>query len=172
MTTAPAGRGPAPYRVAVVCLGNICRSPIAHVVLADRVAAAGLDVEVVSAGTAGWHVGKPMDERSAHVLTQAGYDASRHRGRQVTAGDLDALDLVLAMDTQNLADLRDLGAPDDRLLLFRAFDPEGPGDVDDPYYGGADGFTTTLAVVERTADALVDALAAVAPAAPAAGGAR
>lgn len=162
MTSAPAGRGPAPYRVAVVCLGNICRSPIAHVVLADRVAAAGLDVQVVSSGTPGWHVGKPMDERSARVLGDAGYDATQHRGRQITADDLDGLDLVLAMDAANLADLRDLGVPADRLLRFRDFDPAGPGDVDDPYYGGADGFTTTLAVVERTADALVDALAAVA----------
>ena len=76
--------GGAPYRVAVVCLGNICRSPMADVVLTDRVEAAGLAdrVEVVSAGTGGWHVGGPMDRRAAALLTTHGYDASRHVAQQ------------------------------------------------------------------------------------------
>ena len=81
----PAPRDPATYRVAVVCLGNICRSPIADVVIEDRLAAAGLagTVTVESFGTGPWHVDEPMDERSARVLREAGYDATRHRGRQV-----------------------------------------------------------------------------------------
>jgi protein-tyrosine phosphatase len=76
------------YRVAVVCLGNICRSPMAAVVLSDRVERAGLsdEVEIVSSGTGGWHVGGPMDERAARVLTTHGYDATRHRARQFDAG--------------------------------------------------------------------------------------
>ena len=151
------------YRIAVVCLGNICRSPMAHVVLEDRLARAGLAdrVEVISAGTADWHVGKPMDRRAAALLTEHGYDATRHRAQQSDLDLLDGVDLVLAMDADNHADLQAL---DDRLevRLFRDFDPlarDGDRDVPDPYYGGDDGFEEVLAMVERTADALVDRLA-------------
>ena len=78
---------PGRYRIALVCLGNICRSPMAHVVLEQRLAEAGLDdrVEVASSGTGGWHVGDPMDERAAATLAAAGYDPSRHRARQYDA---------------------------------------------------------------------------------------
>jgi protein-tyrosine phosphatase len=156
----------APYRIAVVCLGNICRSPMADVVLEDRLERAGLGdrVEVVSAGTGGWHVGSPMDRRAAALLTAHGYDASRHRAQQFgTDGFADA-DLVLAMDADNHADLLATASGEDaaKLVMFRAFDPraEGPGphDVPDPYYGGDAGFEQVLAMVERTADALVAAL--------------
>jgi len=167
--TAPVPQLPTPlvpgrYRVALVCLGNICRSPVADVVLTARVAAAGLDdrVSVISAGTGDWHVGEPMDRRSAATLTDAGYDASSHRAQQVRASWLAECDLVLAMDATNLADLRALaGATTDpaRVRLFRDFDPDEPGaDVPDPYFGGPDGFTAVLATVERTCEALVDGL--------------
>lgn len=162
----PAPRDPATYRVAVVCLGNICRSPIADVVIEERLAAAGLagTVTVESFGTGPWHVGQPMDERSARVLREAGYDATRHRGRQVTAAHAGRFDLVLGMDSANVADLVEL-LPGDaaRVRRFRDLDPEGPGDVPDPYAGGPEGFTSTLAVVERTADALVDRLVPTLP---------
>lgn len=172
----PGGR----YRVVLVCRGNICRSPIAAVVLADRVRRAGLEVEVESAGTGGWHVEDPMDERAAAVLTAHGYDAGGHRARQIEAGWFDegagagagaGHDLVLVMDESNLGDVLELrgdGAPhgpDDRVRLFRDFDPQGgptagPADrvVPDPYYGAADGFEEVLAMVERTADGLVAVL--------------
>jgi len=159
----PSARRPGGYRVAVVCLGNICRSPMAHVVLEARLADAGLGdvVEVTSSGTGGWHVGDPMDRRAAATLTTAGYDASRHRARQWTGSDTDDADLVLAMDGQNLADL---AGPTARTRLFRDFDPRDPGsDVPDPYYGGDSGFEEVLAMVERTATALVDALRAEQP---------
>lgn len=151
----PPARRPGHYRVAVVCLGNICRSPMAHVVLEKRLADAGLDdhVEVTSFGTGGWHVGDPMDRRAAATLSSAGYDASRHRARQWAGNDAD---LVLAMDAANLADI---GGRTDRVMLFRDFDPVAPGgDVPDPYYGGDSGFEEVLAMVERTAAALVAAL--------------
>ncbi len=169
MTNAlPPPRTAGRYRVALVCLGNICRSPIADVVLRDRVAAAGLGdrVEVVSAGTGDWHVGHPMDERAADTLRAEGYDGSAHRAQQIPAAWLAEQDLLLAMDAQNLADIRLVGQVDDgRLRLFRDFDPAGPGDVPDPYYGGDDGFRDVLTTVERTCDALVEALAdALAPA--------
>ncbi|MBM7516858.1 low molecular weight protein-tyrosine-phosphatase [Nocardioides nitrophenolicus] len=165
MLAVPPPRTPGRYRVALVCLGNICRSPMADVVLAARVAEAGLDdrVEVVSAGTGTWHVGEPMDRRAAALLTTEGYDASRHRAQQVLASWLDEQDLVLAMDRDNLRDLRALGDADpDRVRLFRDFDPAEPGgEVPDPFFGGDEGFGTVLAMVERTSAALVTAVAGV-----------
>lgn len=152
--------GGSPYRIAVVCLGNICRSPMAEVVLTRRVEQAGLAerVAVASAGTGDWHVGEPIDERAGATLLAAGYDPSRHRARQLDAGWLDH-DLVLAMDAANLADIRGLVAGEPgHVRMFRDFDPEGPGDVPDPWYGGPDGFDQVLAIVERTAAALVVAL--------------
>ena len=174
-----------PYRVAVVCLGNICRSPIGEAVLTAKLARAGLGdrVEVTSSGTGGWHVGEPMDRRAAAVLAAHGYDGSQHRASQLEASSLQRYDLVLAMDESNHADIGDLvrdachlqscADPDDahdprspasasgRLRMFREFDPRatsGDRDVPDPYYGGDDGFTHVLATVERTADAIVTAL--------------
>ena len=156
-----------PYRIALVCLGNICRSPMADVVLNDRLAASGLDrtVEVVSAGTGDWHVGNPMDRRAAALLTSHGYDATQHRAQQFTARWFEEHDLVLAMDESNVADLRaefgDALDDPDRLMLFREFDPrgrDGDREVPDPYYGGDDGFATVLAMIERTCEEIVAAL--------------
>jgi low molecular weight protein-tyrosine phosphatase len=155
------------YSIALVCLGNICRSPIAHVVLERKLADAGPPgrrVSVESSGTGDWHVGEPMDQRAADTLTAAGYDASVHRARQVDPDLLARNDLVLAMDEANLRDLRRL-LPDaevrDRILLFRSFDPEPSDDVavPDPWYGGQRGFDEVLAIVERTTDTLVALLA-------------
>jgi protein-tyrosine phosphatase len=157
-TQVPEPREPGRYRIALVCLGNICRSPTAHVVLERRLAEAGLDdrVEVASSGTGGWHVGNPMDHRAAATLTAAGYDPTRHRARQYDATWPEAYDLVLVMDEANLADVGGRGT---RIGLFRDFDPVDPGAaVPDPYYGGTDGFEEVLAMVERTSDAIVGAL--------------
>ena len=156
----PAPRTPGHYRVALVCLGNICRSPMADVVLSAQVEEAGLAamVEVASCGTGGWHVGDPMDQRAAATLTGAGYDASRHRARQFDPTWLDEHDLVLAMDRSNLDDVTGTGSTTgtDRVRLFRDFDPVDPGgEVPDPYYGGHAGFEEVLTMVERTAAAIV-----------------
>jgi protein-tyrosine phosphatase len=156
------------YRVALVCLGNICRSPIADVVVNAALAEAGLSdrIEVTSCGTGTWHVGEEMDTRAAAVLTRAGYDGSRHRAQHFGADWYDH-DLILVMDHANLADvLADLPADrHDRVRLFRAFDPEvdatDPADVPDlpdPFYGGPEGFDEVLDIVERTAHRLVDEL--------------
>ena len=139
-----------------MCLGNICRSPMAHVVLERRLAEAGLDdrVAVASSGTGDWHIGHPMDTRAAATLTAAGYDPTRHRAQQWDAGWNEHHDLLLAMDEQNLADL---GGRGERVWLFRDLDPVEPGsEVPDPYYGGDGGFEEVLAMVERTSDGLVD----------------
>jgi protein-tyrosine phosphatase len=151
----------------MVCLGNICRSPMADVVLTQRVDDAGLAgrVAVASCGTGDWHVGSPMDERAAAVLRAHDYDPSAHRAQQLSASWLSANDLVLAMDATNLADVRRLeaepgeGAEPGRVRLFGDFDPVRPGgEVPDPYYGGEQGFQEVLAMVERTCAALVSAL--------------
>jgi len=147
-----------PYRIHLVCLGNICRSPTAHVVLERRLADAGLGdaVEVTSSGTGGWHVGKQMDPRAAATLTASGYDPSRHRAAQYDGGLAASYDLVLVMDEANLADV---GGRSERVGLFRDHDPVDPGSaVPDPYYGGDDGFEEVLTMVERTTDAIVAAL--------------
>lgn len=126
--------GPAPYRIGLVCLGNICRSPMADVVLNELLDRAGLAERVVvdSCGTGGWHVGEPMDRRAAATLMAADFDPSGHRAQQVDADWLER-DLLLAMDGANLADLADLDAPvSDRVRLFRDYDPVGSGDVPDP----------------------------------------
>jgi protein-tyrosine phosphatase len=154
------------YRIALVCLGNICRSPMAEVVLTSLVEDAGLAdrVEVVSSGTGDWHVGKPMDRRAAATLTAHGYDASRHRAQQFRSTWLDECDVVLAMDAANRADL----GPGDagRVLMFRDFDPrvddaDGDRDVPDPYYGEDDGFEHVLGIVRRTASEIVEQLRGV-----------
>jgi protein-tyrosine phosphatase len=155
------------YRLALVCLGNICRSPMAHVVLEARLAEAGLDdrVEVRSAGTGGWHVGGPMDERAAAILRRTDYDPTRHRAQQFDRDWFAEVDLVLAMDTANLEDLRTLLPPDvepDRLGRFRDHDPsarDDDRDVPDPYFGGDDGFDLVLDLVERTCMTLTDRIA-------------
>jgi protein-tyrosine phosphatase len=152
----PPASAPGSYRIELVCLGNICRSPTAHVVLAERLTEAGLGavVEVSSSGTGDWHVGQPMDRRAAATLTTAGYDATRHRARH--RDPTEAVDLVLVMDDANLADL---GGRTPRVAKFRDFDPVDPGsDVPDPYSGKDDGFEEVLTMVERTATTIVEAL--------------
>ncbi len=159
MTNLAPPRTPGRYRIALVCLGNICRSPMAHVVLESRLADAGLGdrVEVASSGTGGWHVGNPMDHRAAATLGAADYDPTRHRARQYDATWPETYDAVLVMDEANLVDV---GGRTDRVGLFRDFDPiDRGGEVPDPYYGGDDGFEEVLAMVERTSDAIVAALA-------------
>ena len=150
----------------MVCLGNICRSPMAEVVLAARLERAGLggEVEVVSAGTGDWHMGQPMDRRAAALLTAHGYDGSRHRAQQFATAWFEDCDLILAMDAANRSDIAALlpeNADGSRVRMFREFDPRAADDdrdVPDPFYGEDDGFDTVLAMVERTAAALVTAL--------------
>lgn len=154
-------------RIALVCLGNICRSPTADVVLDSLLTDAGRDdVQVASCGTAGYHVGEPMDPRTARVLTASGYDPTRHRARQFGPSWFDH-DLILAMDRSNLADILRVLPTErhDRVRLFRSYDPEVPPgapvpDVPDPWYGGPAGFEEVLAIVERTSRSLVDQLPA------------
>ena len=158
-------------RILFVCLGNICRSPTAEGVVRQKLQAAGLGdgVDVESAGTGGWHVGHPPDERATAAARARGI-ALESRAQRFEPGHFDDFELILAMDRQNLADLRAL-APDPgaaaKLHLFREFDPEavaaGELEVPDPYYGGEDGFEDVLDIVERAADGLVAEIRASRP---------
>ncbi len=149
----------ASVRVLMVCLGNICRSPTAHIVFAQRVLEAGLQerVRVDSAGTGDWHIGHPPDARSQTAAAQRGYDMSALRARQVRARDFQDFDLLLAMDENNLRDLQRLAPPEHRhkLRLFMDFADLEERSVPDPYYGEAQDFQRVLDLVETAADGLL-----------------
>lgn len=130
------------FRITTVCLGNICRSPIAAAVLAEEFA--DLDVAVDSMGTGGWHVGQNADPRALAALARAGYDLD-HVARQASAQLLEQSDLVLAMDADNLRELQRMGV---EAVLIRSFDPAADdAEVPDPYYGGADGFDDVVEMI-------------------------
>lgn len=155
------------YRVCVVCLGNICRSPTAEALIRTELEAAGLadKVSVESAGTGDWHLGDRMDRRAAAELRRRGYDGSAHRARQIGPDWLERFDLLIAMDSSNLANLRRMaaGQPDvaGRIRLFRSFDPAAPAgaEVPDPYDGGPDDFAAVFDLMQAAARGLVRQLA-------------
>ena len=168
MTRAPLPEpraGGRPYRVCFVCTGNICRSPMADVVLrwmADRSGLAGR-LAVSSAGTGPWHEGEPMDPRARRALAAAGYADHGHVAHQVDPSTLVELDLLVALDRrhrQTLASLVPQTSLEDRLVLLRSFDPRAGGalDVPDPFYGEADDFARCLRMVEGGCRGLADAL--------------
>ncbi|WP_418275828.1 low molecular weight protein-tyrosine-phosphatase [Isoptericola jiangsuensis] len=158
-----------PYRVMTVCTGNICRSPMAEIVLRDRFEAAGLGDQVVvdSTGVSDEEHGNPVDDRAVRVLADHGYPTGEgHRARQVTPSELAARDLVLAMTSQHARRLRAMAGPGAAVVrLYRSFDPAAPQagpldehllDVDDPWYGDEAGFSTTMAEIEAAADGVVE----------------
>lgn len=156
------------YRIATVCLGNICRSPIAEAVLAKHfsTAALRLPVQVESAGTTGWHAGEPADARAQAALQRAGY-AHAHRARRFQPDWFDHLDLIVAMDYSNLRDLRAMtDDPDiqERIRMLRSFDPvlmhlpenDPQLEVPDPYYGEAKDFDDVVEMIEFAAPGVID----------------
>jgi protein-tyrosine phosphatase len=151
-------------RILFVCLGNICRSPTAEGVMRHKLRGAGLaeDVDVESAGTGGWHVGHPPDERATVAAAGRGIDLES-RAQRFEQFHFDDFDLIVAMDRQNLEDMRSVAPHADaegKLHLLREFDPlaveAGQLEVPDPYYGGTGGFEDVLDMVERACDGLLD----------------
>ena len=147
-------------KVLMVCLGNICRSPTAHAVFAQRVGAAGLihRIEVDSAGTGDWHIGHKPDNRAREAGARRGYDLDSLRARQVCADDFSRFDYILAMDENNLRYLQQLSHPQLRhkIRLFMEFSDSKERAVPDPYYGGPEGFEQVLDLVEAASDGLLD----------------
>jgi len=153
-----------PIRIQFVCLGNICRSPLAKAVFRNKVEEAGLDdhFEISSSGTSNYHVGEKADNRMRQTAERHGLSLEDHRGSQFQAEDLEAYDHIFAMDKSNLNDILHLDEDDEygaKVRLFREFDPE-PGDyqVPDPYHGGREGFENVYDIVERTSDMLLHRL--------------
>ncbi len=154
--------GSARPAILFVCLGNICRSPLAEAAFRREAERIGLDVVVDSAGTGDWHVGEPPDPRAIAVARTNGIDISGYRGRQVAPGDFERFDHVVALDRANLAKLRASRPPGSRAELSLLLDhvPGREGEpVADPYYGADEGFDTTWADVTAGARALARRLA-------------
>ncbi|MCU1733890.1 MULTISPECIES: low molecular weight protein-tyrosine-phosphatase [unclassified Pseudomonas] len=146
-------------RVLFVCLGNICRSPTAEGVLRHQLTEAGLAdvIEVASAGTGDWHVGKQPDSRTRRAAQLRGYDLSSQRAQQVRVEHFNEYDLILAMDKSNLANLQSLrpGHASAELDLFLRRYDGAIDEVPDPYYGGEQGFEQVLDLIETACRGLV-----------------
>ncbi len=151
-------------KILFVCLGNICRSPLAHAVFEDMVKKAGREdeFEIESCGTGAWHVGSLPDERMRAEAAKHGIEMT-HRGRTLQVLDFEYYDLILPMDLSNKQNLLDkaLGDDKDKIKLFRSFDPlaeDEYAEVPDPYYGGKEGFSNVYKIVERTCENMLKAL--------------
>jgi len=152
--------------VLFVCLGNICRSPLAEGIFRKLVSEAGLETrfDIDSAGTGAWHVGERPDARAEMVANQHGVHLAS-RARQISEDDLRHFDWIIAMDRENLRNIErmaDAIGSDAEIRLLRDFDEEGTGDeVPDPYYGGASGFENVFEMVHRSCLTLLERLKTV-----------
>jgi len=151
-------------RICFVCLGNIVRSPLAENLFLHQARQVGVSdqFEVDSAGTGAWHIGESPDSRMRRVAASHGLKYTG-RARQICPEDLENFDLIIAMDRENLADLRHLARTpqaSQKVRLLREFDPHGGPQVGvpDPYYGGIDGFEEVYQIVERSTKKLLDAI--------------
>jgi len=143
--------------VLFVCLGNICRSPLAEAALRQECARAGLNIRIDSAGTGDWHVGQPPDERAQAAAARHGVDIGDLRGRQVSVADFHDFDHIIALDNQNLRDLttmRPAGSDATLSLLCDHVADRTGDDVADPYHGRDDDFDQTWAEVTVAAAAI------------------
>lgn len=139
-----------------VCLGNICRSPLAEGIAREVAKKRGLEIRVDSAGTSGWHIDEAPDSRSVAVAKKYGIDISELKGRKVNAYSDSEFDLIVAMDGQNYRDLERFNFGD-KLVLMGDFGLNGR-DIPDPYYGGSDGFENVYKMLESAINALFDSL--------------
>ena len=146
----------------MVCLGNICRSPMAAAVLANRASElVSPKIIVTSSGTSSWHVGEGAHQLSEKVWTLAGYQHT-HVARQFQPHHFDEIDLILAMDESNLANILKMAPSDEhraKVALLRSFDPEADSqEVPDPWGNPIESYQEVLAMVERSVSGLLDAL--------------
>ena len=148
-----------PLKILFVCLGNICRSPTAHGIFEKMVVDAGLQESIMidSAGTGDWHIGKSPDPRASEAASLRNHDLSHLVARQVRPEDFLEFDYILAMDKQNLWDLKAMALPEfnGRLELFLEYGSSDLEEVPDPYSGGREGFEQVLDLVEDAAQGLL-----------------
>ncbi|OUS23564.1 protein-tyrosine-phosphatase [Thalassotalea sp. 42_200_T64] len=147
--------------VLFVCMGNICRSPSAEAVFRHKAYLSGVDVEIDSAGTIGYHQGHKPDERSQSAGVARGYNFNGIKARKVVVEDFERFSLILAMDQENLSNLLDI-APEEHLHKVQLFLDYGLNcaerEVPDPYYGGSMGFEMVLDLIEDASDGLLKKL--------------
>jgi protein-tyrosine phosphatase len=154
------GAAMAKHRILFVCLGNICRSPMAEGVFRRVAEDAGLLhlFDIDSAGMGDWHRGQPPDQRAQQAALRRGVDISAQSARKIEPEDFEAFDLVVAMDGSNIADLEDIvpHAARGKIRRFLDYAPHlGIEDVPDPYYGGVEGFDHALDLIEAAAEGLL-----------------
>jgi len=144
-------------RVLFVCMGNICRSPLAEAALRKQADAAGIEVEVESAGTHAYHVGEGADPRAAEAARVRAYDLAAHRARQVEPADFHRFDYLLAMDRSNLERLQRMAPPDHgaTVRLFLEYSGDDAREVPDPYYGGGRAFEHALDLIDAAVAGLL-----------------
>lgn len=147
-------------KILVVCMGNICRSPTGEAVLRAKAEELGVDVDIDSAGTIGYHTGNTPDSRAMAAGKQRGYSFKGMRARQVSVQDFEDFDLVLAADKANLADLLDICPAEHRhkVSLFLSHSNSSYDEIPDPYYGGDDGFELVLDLIEEASVAVLQKL--------------
>ncbi len=153
---------PAQTSVLFVCMGNICRSPLAEGVFLHKLDQRGVADRflVESAGTGQWHAGDRPDHRARAIAEQHGIVLTS-RARQVTTEDFDRFDHLICMDEANREDLESWGAPQHKLQLLLEADPNGElREVPDPFYGGGDGFQLVFRLIDSACNALLDQLLA------------
>lgn len=145
-------------KILMVCLGNICRSPLAEGILSEK--AINLDIEVDSAGTAGYHIGKQPDIRSIEIAKKHNIDLSNQRARQFNRADFDKFDIIYAMDTSNFAHLISLASNETERnkvrLILNEVNPESCESVPDPYYGGENGFQEVYNMLDKACDKIIE----------------
>ena len=140
----------------MVCLGNICRSPLAEGVLQEKLNRKGLDIKVDSAGTGGWHVGQGPDRRAIAIANKYGVDISRQKARQFAATDFQEFDIIYAMDGSNLSDIVALAKSSEDIekvrLILDELNVENNNYVPDPYYGGDEGFEKVYQLLDAACE--------------------
>ena len=149
-----------PTRILMVCMGNICRSPLAENVLRHKARARGLDgaIFVDSAGTGGWHAGDPPDPRSCRVARENGIEMTG-AARVISTRDFDEFDLLICMDEDNREHILGMGAPTEKVSLLLEWNPTATiREVPDPYYGGHDGFAQVFDLVDAACRGLLEHL--------------
>lgn len=149
-------------KVLFVCLGNICRSPLAEGIFNHKIHSRSRRISSDSCGTSDWHLGENPDPRSVHIAAVHGIPLI-HQGRQIKASDFKEFDYILAMDKENLESLKQVqkqvADPRAQLILMRHFDPEAESmDVPDPYFGGEDGFQLIYDILDRSCDTLLESI--------------